>query len=188
MTGAAKGDLDRFLQQEYEALVRILRARLRIDDLEAIDLAHEAVTRIYDAMAKYDPAQGNLQQWSRGFLKNLVLQHREGRMRPMTLDPWVETRPDERPRRAVGEAIADEIAQFVRASVDGLPEIYRDALRMRYLDGLELKEIARRLKVPLGTVKARLSRAPRLLREGLSIRETTARFYIEQLSRRAPPS
>jgi DNA-directed RNA polymerase specialized sigma24 family protein len=55
---------------------------------------------------------------------------------------------------------------------------------MRYVEGLDLKRIAKRLKVPLGTVKARLSRAPDALKEKLRIQETTARFYLEQLKQK----
>ena len=43
-----------------------------------------------------------------------------------------------------------------------LPEIYRVALILRHIDGFATKEIARMLKVPLGTVLARLHRGRKL--------------------------
>lgn len=47
--------------------------------------------------------------------------------------------------------------------VDGLKEPYRQIVRLRYYDDLSYEEIASKLKIPLGTVKIRLSRAKDLL-------------------------
>jgi RNA polymerase sigma-70 factor, ECF subfamily len=43
-----------------------------------------------------------------------------------------------------------------------LPEIYRAALVLRYMDGYSTKEIARLLEAPLGTILARLHRGRQL--------------------------
>lgn len=182
MPGPSREEIDRFVLEEYEELIRAIRGKLGLNDLEAVDLAHEAITRIYDSMERFDPEKGTLGAWARGVLRNLVLQHREGRIRPLAVDPGIEQRPAR--AQAVGEAVSAEIADFVRSSVAALPEIYREAVRLRYLEGLELREIARRLGVPLGTVKARLSRAPRLLLDRLRIQETTARFYLDELRKK----
>ena len=47
--------------------------------------------------------------------------------------------------------------------VDGLKEPYRQIIRLRYYDDLSYEDIAAQLKIPLGTVKVRLSRAKSLL-------------------------
>lgn len=47
--------------------------------------------------------------------------------------------------------------------VDNLKEPYRQIVRMRYYEDLSYEEIAARLKIPIGTVKVRLSRAKELL-------------------------
>lgn len=180
----SKEEIDRFVLAEYESLIRSVKRKLGLQDLEAVDLAHEAVTRIYESLDKFDASKGVLQAWARGILKNLVLQHREGRRRPVVLDPGIEAQPGS---ETVGEAVGEEIAAFVRASVERLPSIYREPVRLRYVEGLDLKEIARRLEIPLGTVKARLFRAPRMLQDALSIQETTARFYLDQLGRMPRP-
>lgn len=73
-------------------------------------------------------------------------------------------------RKAVSEpGVADEL----KKAVDGLPEIYRTVFLMYDLEGFRHKEIGEVLGVPVGTSKARLSRARELLRAALgeSMRE-----------------
>jgi RNA polymerase sigma-70 factor (ECF subfamily) len=71
--------------------------------------------------------------------------------------------------RLDGLARLDE-QQRVLDAVRGLPEPYRSALFHREFEGLKETEIARRLRVPLGTVEARLRRARELLKERLRTR------------------
>jgi RNA polymerase sigma factor (sigma-70 family) len=56
-------------------------------------------------------------------------------------------------------------AADVRAAVAQLPEHERVVVEMSYFDDLSQREIAERLDVPLGTVKARASRGTRRLGE-----------------------
>jgi RNA polymerase sigma-70 factor (ECF subfamily) len=55
----------------------------------------------------------------------------------------------------------------VRAAIDRLPPEFREALLLREMEGLAYKEIAFVLKVPIGTVMSRISRARALLIEEL---------------------
>jgi RNA polymerase sigma-70 factor (ECF subfamily) len=183
MTRPSREDVDRFVLSEYGALVGVIRKKLHLDEVEALDVAHEAISRVYNSLDKYDPDRGTLGMWFSGILRNLILQHREGRMRPFVLDENIEQAAPPG-TTSPGETVAQDIGAFVLKSVEALPAIYREAVRMRYVEGMDLKGIAKKLKVPLGTVKARLSRAPNILKESLQIQETTARFYLEQLHRK----
>ena len=60
----------------------------------------------------------------------------------------------------------NELAAVLRI----LPEPAREVLVMRFVDGLELKEIAQALSIPLGTVKSRLHNALQALREDVRTR------------------
>jgi RNA polymerase sigma factor (sigma-70 family) len=66
--------------------------------------------------------------------------------------------------------IAPELPQMIRDELARLPETYRQPVMLCYLDGLTHQEAARRLGWPLGTVKVRLVRGRRLLRERLDRR------------------
>jgi RNA polymerase sigma factor (sigma-70 family) len=67
-------------------------------------------------------------------------------------------------------ASRDELRLLLRAEVDGLPEKYRSLVRHTYLEGKTNVQVARLLRCPVGTVKARLFRARDLLRARLSRR------------------
>lgn len=178
-------DANRLVLAEYENLIRTLRKKLHLNDLDALDLAHEAIMLLYESLKNYDPERGSFGAWTGGIIRNVILKFREGRFRGHLVHEDLE-HASGISSSALGDMIVSEIDGFIRKSVHALPDIYRETIELRYLKGLSIKEIARKLKVPEGTVKARLSRAPDMLKENLRIQETTARFYLDQVKRRRP--
>ena len=67
-------------------------------------------------------------------------------------------------------ALADEDLERVLAR---LSDDHREALLLRFVDGLSLAEVAGRVNVPVGTVKSRLHHAIRQLRDD----PATAKFF-----------
>ena len=64
---------------------------------------------------------------------------------------------------------ADDLQQLDGALAD-LPIIEREVVTLFYLQELSLNEVAEALKIPVGTVKSRLFRAKRLLRQAMTAR------------------
>lgn len=62
-----------------------------------------------------------------------------------------------------------DLYERVALELSRLPAVYRDAVGLRYFDGLTCKEIAATLRLPIGTVTMRLSRGSRLLRSRLAV-------------------
>jgi len=54
-------------------------------------------------------------------------------------------------------------AEMLRATIENLPEPFREALVLRELEELSYKEIAMMTQVPVGTVMSRLARARQML-------------------------
>ena len=53
-------------------------------------------------------------------------------------------------------------------AIEKLPERYQQLITLRYFEELSYEEIADKLKIPLGTVKAQLHRSRELLNDELS--------------------
>ncbi len=68
------------------------------------------------------------------------------------------------------EDFSPDLRQLIRTELERLPDSYRDAVTLCYLQGLTHQEAARQLGWPVGTVKVRLVRGRRLLRERLDRR------------------
>ena len=58
--------------------------------------------------------------------------------------------------------------RLMKDVVESMNPKYRDLIKLRFFDELKYEEIAKKLNIPLGTVKVRLSRAKSLLTEILS--------------------
>jgi RNA polymerase sigma-70 factor (ECF subfamily) len=73
----------------------------------------------------------------------------EGREFEISDDSWV---PDD-------VMLAGERTRLIEEAIEQLPENYRRIIRLRHNDDMEYEEIARVLKLPMGTVKVHLHRA-----------------------------
>ncbi|HEX28837.1 TPA: sigma-70 family RNA polymerase sigma factor, partial [Candidatus Poribacteria bacterium] len=64
-----------------------------------------------------------------------------------------------------GTERGEELQRALIKALDRLPEIYRVALTLFYSDGLDYAEIAKFLEVPPSTVRGRLYKARKMLKE-----------------------
>jgi len=189
--GSLEADLARDLDGSFERLVLTYQDRLYAFALrfcgnreDAEEVAQDAFVRAYRALKTY-PAERVRALALRAWLYRIVLnvaRNRYRRKRPRTVslesasrrmdaqepdgvafDPPAnpEDRPDRRFER--GRQRAD-MASLVAA----LPPRFRDALILRYVEGLPIAEVAAVLKQPLGTAKSNVHRAVNALRISLS--------------------
>ena len=174
VTSAAREGIEALLLRDYRTIVDVARRKWRLDEEEALDLVHETVVRVYESFNSFDPGRGDLKAWMWGILRHVSARRPEGPVPPPPT-PGEPTLP--------GALIAGEVLGFVRESVAALPEAYRRTVELRFYEGLELRDIARQLGVPIGTVKARLSRAPEILRQSLRVQATTAAICLDEMRR-----
>ena len=67
------------------------------------------------------------------------------------------------------QALASADKETLRRALEELPDVFREALVLRELEGLSYREIAEVTSVSLGTVMSRLARGRTRLRESLSV-------------------
>jgi RNA polymerase sigma-70 factor (ECF subfamily) len=143
------------LYERHHAWVAALALRFLGDRDAALDVLQDA----FAYLVRKRPAL-ELTARFRTFLypvvKHLALSRAEQarRRRPLA---------DDRPAPAADAAPIDPL-------LDGLSDVQKEVVQMRFTDGLELQEIADALGVPLGTVKSRLHGALEILRDRLSNR------------------
>ena len=71
------------------------------------------------------------------------------------------------PRRVDARIEDEDRRRVVRRALHSLPLKYREALLLFYFHGMDIADAARSLRLPEGTVKARLSRGRDMLRKKL---------------------
>lgn len=64
--------------------------------------------------------------------------------------------------------LSEEARADVRAALEGLSDNHREALTLHLIEGLTYKAVARRLDIPIGTVRSRVSRARKALADRLA--------------------
>jgi len=158
------------MQRCNQRLFRIARGVMR-DEAEAEDVLQEAYARGFAAVADFRGEAG-IATW----LTRIVLNeaHRRLRARRPTVDlDELDERVVPFPGRAEdpeADAARAQIRRMLEQAVDQLPEPFRLVFILREVEELSVEETAAHLGIRPETVKTRLHRARRRLREALDAR------------------
>jgi RNA polymerase sigma factor (sigma-70 family) len=147
------------------AVLRVCRRHLH--DPHAAEDALQAtfLVLIRRAPSIQDPER--LGRWLVGVARRVALRaRRQGALRSERERRWAAMHSE----TCEQEPPLDDIRRVVREELDRLPETYRQPLALCYFEGLTHEQAADRLGWPVGTVKVRLVRARRQLRDRLDRR------------------
>ncbi len=170
--------LDRARQGDPEAFQELVRPHLSSirrfalsfagNPSDADDLAQEALIKAYRAMASYRGG-GALSTWLYTIARHSFLDARRshlGRARQRETElPEESPDPGEQPEALVVEKNETE---RLLAAIRCLDPTFRVPLVLSDVEGMSYEEIAEIEKVPIGTVRSRISRARDKLRQGLT--------------------
>lgn len=136
------------------------------NDHDAEDIVQESFVKAFQAADRVWSADAR--PWLLAIVRNTALNYLQ-RGRPKAEVSWGEDLPEPVDRGAGPESrlLAEERRKRVRSAIERLPLEFREPLVLRELEGLAYKEIAWVLKIPIGTVMSRLSRARNLLLQEL---------------------
>ena len=152
---------DALIARWHEPVWRYLR-RLSGSDDAAADLSQDTWLRVLRGVASLrEPSR--FRPWLFGIARRVAIDRlRRQYANPIDDDAALEDLPASEP-----EAELESDLAALEAGVASLPMRERDSLALFYLRELSIEEIAALLGVPAGTVKSRLFRARRMLRQQL---------------------
>lgn len=161
------GAIDELVERWHPSLWRYVR-RLISDDSIAEEVHQDVWLRILRSIDRLrDPSR--LAPWLLGIARRAVidrLRQRYGEAVLVSLD-------DEPLAASENDEIAFDENETLHQTLEDLPWAEREALTLFYLRELDLNEVAAVLEVPPGTVKSRLHRARRIMRERLNAKGVT---------------
>ena len=178
----------RIVARDQEAFA-ILFARYQVQVTESLrwmtrdpgvadDLTQEVFLRIWNRADQWS-GQGSFRGWLFRIARNLALNQLRSKSRrreqPIEMPSLYDEEEEERPvpgwmidRAALGPDVQlerTEQRRILQALIDALPEEKREVFQMVYEDEVTLREVAKRLAIPEGTVKSRLFHARKQLAE-----------------------
>jgi RNA polymerase sigma-70 factor (ECF subfamily) len=155
--------LDRLIEQYQHRLLRYLLYLTGHREL-AEDLFQETWIRVLERGHQFSDKY-TFSTWLFAVARNLAIDHMR-RKQPTSLDGLMNTNDEgstfDVP--ATGQASAFDMTlqreqnEQITAGMEHLPAEYREALVLRFQEGMSLEEIAGVACVPLGTVKSRIYR------------------------------
>jgi RNA polymerase sigma-70 factor (ECF subfamily) len=144
------------LYERHRAMVYHAALGVTRDPQAAEDVVHDCFLRVYRYAASFD-ASRPIEPWLYWVAVHRACDWQNDSKRwPQPLEPLVERLPS--PTSQSPESLAErrDVHRHVQAALDTLGESQRDAMVLYYLHSLSLREIARLLDCPVGTVKSRL--------------------------------
>jgi RNA polymerase sigma-70 factor, ECF subfamily len=166
------------IRRNNQRLFRVARAVLR-DDAEAEDVVQETYVKAFTKLASFE-GKAAFSTWLTRIALNEAI-GRKRRMRPTAELDLVEAAqgtgaelipfpgaaspmsPETMTARGEMGAVLEEV-------IDGLPEAFRMVFVLREIEELSTEEVAAFLAIKAATVKTRLFRAKKLLREAMEAR------------------
>ncbi len=140
----------------------------RVPRGEVADLVAETFRIAFDTRHRFDPDRVRARPWLYGLATNVLRHHlrsaRREQVAHLRLAPEPGAADGHEPR---SDAALDAAAEWpaVAAALDRLAPIDREALLLLAWEELSYADIAEATGVPVGTVRSRINRARRQLRE-----------------------
>jgi RNA polymerase sigma-70 factor (ECF subfamily) len=139
----------------------------RIGAEAAEGLLGEVFRIAFERRERFDAAYGSARPWLYGIASNLLLKHRRAEARQLRAAARIAAANPAAASDAGTEGLVDARMLFpnLAEALEALPEGERDALLLFAWEELAYDEVATALEIPVGTVRSRIHRARKALRE-----------------------
>jgi RNA polymerase sigma factor (sigma-70 family) len=167
------GNINAFaqLERKYRRIVSFLIRKMIRNDEDVEDLVQDTFVKAYAALPGFQ-FEYPFSRWLYKIASNRCIDHlRKRRFLQVSLDEPISTRdggdlymdPPDKEQTPDVALLARERFSLLKEALETMPDKYREVIRLRHEEELEYQEIADKLDQPLGTVKAHLFRARKLL-------------------------
>lgn len=157
--------MDKYHDAIFNFIYRMVRDREQVEDL-----TQEAFIKAFASLKSFNE-EFAFSTWLYKIATNNCIDYiRKKKLQMFSIDKPIESKdsdfafelPDDS-FEADRELISDQRASMLNEAIEQLPEKYRLVIRLRHVEERSYEEIAKLLKLPIGTVKAHIFRARELL-------------------------
>lgn len=171
------GNKDDFakLQKKYRSVILALIRRMIKDEDDVQDLVQETFIKAFNNIDKFQFGY-TFSSWIYRIASNNCIDFlRKKRISFISIDKPISSSDDEDMTMEIEDKeympdlsiLNDEKVNALRKAIDELPINYKEIIHLRHNEELDYQEISDKLNMPLGTVKAHLFRARKMLYESL---------------------
>ena len=163
--------IDQYIRQYGKRLYGLCLS-LCANTFEADDLYQDTWLRVVKSISQYDPNR-EFEPW----LTRICVNTYRNTLRRIARSPLLNFRTNEEMDDFLQSIPASQNPDYslLHEAVNGLPEKLRLAVILFYFEEMDIAATAHILNIPEGTVKSRLSKARKLLKEALD-HETDLQF------------
>src|SRR3954447_12630961 len=148
----------------------------------AEDAVQDTLLRAYRALPSFD-GDLRLRAWLHRILTNVCHDESNRRKRQIGLIDKLEALPVELAPDPIDEAVLHDTVRVMNDALAELPESYREALVLRYVDGLSFREVAEVTGVTEENARARVHRGRLALHKVLSRVSLMVAFLVPGIRR-----
>ena len=170
------GDLNAFsvLEKKYKKIISSLIRKMVKDNEDVLDLTQETFIKAYNALSTFRIGC-SFSSWVYRIASNNCIDFlRKKRFQTISINQPLNKSDDdyyidiEDPsNRPDNNYLAEERMKAINEAIKKLPDNYKDIIRLRHEEDMDYNDISIHLNIPIGTVKAHLFRARKLLYEEL---------------------
>lgn len=149
----------------YEAKIYNLCFYILKNKEDALDASQEVCIKIYKSISKFK-GDSKFSTWVYRVTYNTCIDHVKKRKDDIPYDDFINSE-NNMENKIDGIIESRELKHEIKSCIMKLNEDFRTIVILRDIDGLSYQEIATILKIEVGTVKSRLSRARDTLKNEL---------------------
>lgn len=161
------------IEKKYRPTITLLIRKMIKNEEDVQDLVQEIFIKIYSSIEKYNQKYP-FSAWIYKIASNHCIDFlRKKRLQTISISYSIDDNNEktfdiqDNTSHPEQELINNENKNILQIAMSKLPDKYQEIIRLRHEEDMDYKGISYHLKIPIGTVKAQLFRARKLLYEEL---------------------